>query len=130
MPQSTPYSPGGPIEPPRESPLDKASEQVQAFASSVKEKTLEAADTVAEQSKAAAQKVQNASLDAYQAGKQTVQERPVLIGLILAAVLGVAIGALWKLNARSRPRTLMDTLHDYGDPYLRSFQNMHARWNW
>ena len=130
MPNSDPYSPGARIEPARESTLDKASEQVQAIASSVKDKTLEAADTVAEQSKAAAQKVQRASVDAYHAGKQTVQDRPVVIGLMLAAVLGVAIGALWKLNARSRPRTLLDTLHDYGDPYLRSLENMYSRRNW
>lgn len=89
-----------------------ASDPTQSIASDLKDKVAEVADSV-----------QQASEEAYQTAKQVVEERPVLVGLAAATIIGFAIGALWML--RSRPSTsdrALGVLHSYADPHLRALR--------
>jgi hypothetical protein len=48
----------------------------------------------------AADAVQQASVDAYESVRDTAQEQPFISGLLVGALVGFALGALWKLESR------------------------------
>ena len=68
----------------------------------------------------AAEFVQQASVDAYETVRDTAQEQPFISGILVGALVGFALGALWKLESRrSLPAHMLNTFHDYADPRLR-----------
>ena len=72
----------------------------------------------------AADAVQQASVDAYESARDTAQEQPFISGLLAGALVGFALGALWKLESRrSLPAHMLDIFHDYADPRLRHLRN-------
>jgi hypothetical protein len=72
----------------------------------------------------AAGAVQQASVDAYEAVKDTAQDQPFFSGLLVGALVGFALGALWKLETRrSLPAHMLDSFHSYADPHMRHLRN-------
>jgi hypothetical protein len=68
----------------------------------------------------AAHSVRRASGEAYEAVRDTAQDQPFFSGLLVGALAGFALGALWKLESRpSLPAHMLDSLHDYADPSMR-----------
>ena len=58
--------------------------------------------------------------EAYEAGKRTVNDRPIASAFVFAGLIAIALGAIWKLNSRSKADSGLDTFHRYADPYWRS----------
>ena len=81
-----------------------------------------AAETVKDKVSEAAGAVQQASSEAYDAVKETVEEQPFLLGILFGGLVGLTLGALWKMNTRPPA-----SIRDYAEPYLRSWRN-HAHW--
>jgi hypothetical protein len=76
----------------------------------------------------AADAVQQASVDAYESVRDTAQEQPFISGLLVGALVGFALGALWKLESRrSLPAHMLDSFHSYADPRL---QHLRSRVGW
>ena len=48
----------------------------------------------------AADAVQQTSVDAYELVRDTAQEQPFISGMLVGALVGFALGALWKLESR------------------------------
>lgn len=48
----------------------------------------------------AAAAVEHASADLYKAVKGVAQDEPILSGLLAGAVIGFALGALWRMGSR------------------------------
>ena len=72
----------------------------------------------------AADAVQQASVDAYELVRDTAQEQPFISGLLVGALVGFALGALWKLKSRrSLPAHMLDSFHNYADPSARYLRN-------
>ena len=68
----------------------------------------------------AADAVQQASVDAYKMVRDTAQEQPFISGMLVGALVGFALGALWKLKSRSSlPAHALDGFHNYADPSMR-----------
>ena len=68
----------------------------------------------------AADAVQQASVDAYESVRDTAQEQPFVSGMLVGAVFGFALGALWKLESRrSLPAHALDSFHNYAAPSMR-----------
>ena len=88
------------------------------------------AETFKEKVSEAAGTVQQASVDAYDAVKETVEEQPFVLGLLAGGLIGFALGALWKLYAlRSAPSALFVPLvaaRHYAEPHLRALGD--SRW--
>ena len=53
-----------------------------------------------------------AATEAYEAGKRTVRDQPVTAALVFAGLIGIAIGALWKLNSRNKADSALDAGHN------------------
>jgi hypothetical protein len=80
---------------------------------SIKDKVSDAADAV-----------QQASVDTYEAVRDTAQDQPFFAGLLVGALVGFALGALWKLESRrSLPAHMLDSLHSYANPSMRYLRN-------
>lgn len=72
----------------------------------------------------AADAVQQASVDAYEAVRDTAQDQPFFSGLLVGALVGFALGALWKLESRrSLPAHMLDSFQTYADPRLRRLRS-------
>ena len=72
----------------------------------------------------AAGAVQQASVDAYEAVRDTAQDQPFFSGLLVGAFVGFALGALWKLESRrSLPAHMLDSFHNYADPRMSYVRN-------
>jgi hypothetical protein len=72
----------------------------------------------------AADAVQQASVHAYESVRDTAQEQPFISGLLVGALVGFALGALWKLESRrSLPAHMLDSFHNYADPRLRHLRS-------
>ena len=72
----------------------------------------------------AAGAVQQASVDAYEAVRDTAQDQPFFSGLLVGALVGFALGALWKIESRrSLPAHMLDSFHSYADPQMRYLRN-------
>ena len=88
------------------------------------------AETLKEKVSGAADSVQQASVDAYDAVKETVEQQPFALGLIAGGLIGFALGALWKMNSyRSPPSALyhpLDAARHYAEPHFRALRN--SRW--
>src|SRR5262249_38083886 len=68
----------------------------------------------------AATSVKDASVEAYEAVRDTAQDQPFFSGLVVGALLGFALGALWKLESRpSFPAHMLDIFQNYADPSMR-----------
>ncbi len=81
--------------------------------SSIKDTLHETADTV-----------QKASAEAYETVRDAVDEQPFLAGILIGAIFGFALGALWKLEPRrSLPAHAYDTFWSYAGPPLRRFRD-------
>ncbi len=79
-----------------------------------------ATGTIKDKVSDAADAVQQASVDAYEAVRDTAQDQPFFSGLLVGAVVGFALGALWKLESRrSLPAHALDSFHSYADPRIR-----------
>ena len=89
-----------------------------------------AAESIREKVSEAAGTVQQASVDAYDAVKETVEEQPFILGLLAGGLVGFALGALWKMNSyRPAPSALyhpMEAVRHYAEPHLRGLRN--SRW--
>jgi hypothetical protein len=77
----------------------------------------ESAESIKDKVSEAAGAVQQASADAYDAVKETVEEQPFLLGVLIGGLVGLALGALWKMNAPP------PTFRSYAEPYVRSWRN-------
>ena len=76
----------------------------------------------------AADAVQQTSVDAYESVRDTAQEQPFISGMLVGALVGFALGALWKLESRrSLPAHALDSLHNYADPSMR-YQRKRVGW--
>ena len=88
------------------------------------------AETFKEKVSEAAGTVQQASVDAYDAVKETVEEQPFVLGLLAGGLIGFALGALWKMNAnKSAPSALyhpLEAARHYAEPHLRTLRD--SRW--
>ena len=88
------------------------------------------AETFKEKVSEAAGTVQQASVDAYDAVKETVEDQPFVLGLLAGGLIGFALGALWKMNSyRSPPSAFshpLEAARHYAEPRFRSLQN--SRW--
>lgn len=85
-------------------------------ASSLRDKLSETADTI-----------QQASTEAYESVRETVEEQPFIMGVAVGALFGFALGALWKLQSqRSLPAHAYDSFWNYAGPPLRRLRD--ARW--
>jgi hypothetical protein len=63
--------------------------------------------------------VQQASADAYVTVRDTIEEQPFVAGILVGAVFGFALGALWKLESRqSLPAHAYDSFLSYARPPL------------
>jgi len=72
----------------------------------------------------AATSVKDASVEAYEAVRDTAQDQPFISGLLVGALVGFALGALWKLESRrSLPAHMLDSFHSYADPSARYLRN-------
>jgi hypothetical protein len=72
----------------------------------------------------AASAVQQASVDTYEAVRDTAQNQPFFSGLLVGALVGFALGALWKLESRrSLPAHMLDSFHSYADPRMSYLRN-------
>lgn len=91
---------------------------------SIIDKASDAAQTVAEQGRYVAAKVQESSEDAYLTVERTVRQQPIA-SIAIAAAIGFTIGALWKLGG-SRRDNWMDRMINSYEPALRSWR--HASW--
>jgi len=68
----------------------------------------------------AATSVKDASVEAYETVRDTAQDQPFFSGLLVGALVGFALGALWKLETRrSLPAHMLDSFHSYADPSMR-----------
>ena len=89
-----------------------------------------AAEAIREKVSDAAGAVQQASVDAYDAVKETVEEQPFVLGLLAGGLVGFALGALWKMNSyKPAPSALyhpMEAARHYAEPHLRGLRN--SRW--
>ena len=74
----------------------------------------------------AAAAVQEGAEHAYERVKGTVEERPVLIGVLAAAAVGFALGALWRQRALSQPDSAFGMMRGYAEPRLRALRNSQA----
>src|ERR1700730_18398684 len=82
-----------------------------------------APETIKEKVSDAASAVQQASVDAYETVRDTAQEQPFFSGLLVGAVVGFALGVLWKLESRrSLSAHALDSFHSYADPRLRDLR--------
>ena len=82
----------------------------------LKDKFSEAADTV-----------QQASSEAYESVRETIEEQPFVTGVAVGALFGFALGALWKLQSQqSLPAHAYDSFWNYAGPPLRRFRQ--GRW--
>ena len=64
--------------------------------------------------------MQPASVDAYDAVKETVEEQPFVLGLLAGGLIGFALGALWKMNAYNPPRLHfhpLEAARHYAEPH-------------
>ena len=81
-------------------------------------------ETIRDKVSDAAGVVQQASVDAYEAVRDTAQDQPFFSGLLVGAMVGFALGALWKLELRwSLPAHMLDSLHSYANPSMRHLRN-------
>ena len=72
--------------------------------------------------------VQQASADAYEIARDAIEEQPFIAGIVVGAVFGIALGALWKLQSRqSLPAHAYDSFMRYARPPLR---RLHDRGRW
>jgi hypothetical protein len=72
----------------------------------------------------AATSVRDASVEAYETVRDTAQDQPFISGLLVGALVGFALGALWKLESRrSLPAHMLDSFHSYADPSMRYLRN-------
>ena len=89
-----------------------------------------AAETLKEKVSEAAGAVQQASVDAYDAVKETVEEQPFVLGLLAGGLIGFALGALWKMNTyKAAPSALyhpMEAARHYAEPHFRALRD--SRW--
>jgi hypothetical protein len=100
--------------------------QDQDTAAFVKDQATKLAETVAEGGRDAANAASEVAAEAYDAGKRAVRDQPVTSALVFAGLVGIALGALWKLNSRSKANGTLDRLYRYADPYWRSVRE--HRW--
>ena len=119
MPQSYPNNSIG-------STTSQVGRQDQDAAAFVTDRASKLVETVAEGGRDAATAASEAATEAYEAGKRTVRDQPVASALVFAGLIGVALGALWKLHSRSKANSTLDALQRYADPYWRSVRD--ARW--
>ena len=81
-------------------------------------------ETIKDKVSDAAGAVQQASVDAYEAVRDTAQDQPFFSGLLVGALVGFALGALWKLESRrSLSAHALDSFHSYADPRLRHLRS-------
>ena len=86
----------------------------QSMASTMKDKAADAATAVLETAEHAYEKV-----------KGTVEERPALFGILAAAAVGFALGALWQQRAMSSPTDrALNMMRGYAEPRLRALRNV------
>ena len=86
------------------------------------------ANTLRDKISDTADTVQQASSDAYETVRDTIEEQPFVAGIVVGAVFGIALGALWKLESqRSLPAHAYDSVLSYARPSLR---RLHARGWW
>lgn len=72
----------------------------------------------------AAGAAQQASVDAYEAVRDTAQDQPFVSGMLVGAAVGFALGALWKLESRrSLSEHALDSFHSYADPRIRRLRS-------
>ena len=72
----------------------------------------------------AATSVKDASVEAYETVRDTAQDQPFFSGLLVGALVGFALGALWKLESRrSLPAHMLDSFHSYAEPSMRYLRN-------
>ena len=77
-------------------------------------------DSITDRVSDAATSVKDASVDAYEAVRDTAQDQPFFSGLLVGGLVGFALGAVWKLQSRqSLPAHMLDSLHRYADPAMR-----------
>ena len=88
------------------------------------------AETFKEKVSEAAGTVQQASVDAYDAVKETVEEQPFVLGLLAGGLIGFALGALWKMNANKSPPSALyhpfEAARHYAEPHYRALRD--SRW--
>ena len=88
------------------------------------------AETFNEKVSDAADAVQQASVDAFDAVKETAEEQPFILGLLAGGLIGFALGALWKMNSyRPAPSALyhpIEAARHYAEPHVRGLRN--SRW--
>ena len=88
------------------------------------------AETFKEKVSEAAGTVQQASVDAYDAVKETVEEQPFVLGLLAGGLIGFALGALWKMNSHRSPPSAFshpfEAARHYAEPHVRGLRN--SRW--
>jgi hypothetical protein len=85
-------------------------------------------ETIKDKVSDAADAFQQASVDAYETVRDTAQDQPFFSGLLVGAVVGFALGALWKLESRrSVSAHALDSFHSYADPRL---QHLRSRVGW
>jgi len=81
-------------------------------------------DSIKDRVSDAATSVKDASVDAYEAVRDTAQDQPFFSGLLVGGFVGFALGALWKLQSRqSLPAHMLDSFHRYADPSARYLRN-------
>lgn len=87
---------------------------------SLMDKASDAAQSVADQGRYVAKKVQESSEDAYNSVERSVRDQP-MAAIALAAVLGFAVGALWKIG--SSRDTWWDRMgSNYYEPAMRQWR--------
>ena len=85
-------------------------------ASTLKDKLSETADTV-----------QQASTEAYETVRETIEDQPFIMGAAVGALFGFALGALWKLQSQqSLPAHAYDSFLGYAGPPLQRLRQ--GRW--
>ena len=81
------------------------------------------AETLKDKVSGAADTGQQASVDAYDAVRETVEQQPFALGLLAGGLIGFALGALWKMNSyRSPPSALyhpLEAARHYAEPHRR-----------
>ena len=81
-------------------------------------------DSIKDRVSEAAASVKDASVDAYEAVRDTAQDQPFFSGLLVGGLVGFALGAVWKLHSRqSLPAHMLDSFHSYADPSARYLRN-------
>src|SRR5262249_45478580 len=82
------------------------------------------ANTLRDKLSDTADTVQQASADAYETVRDTIDEQPLVTGILVGAVFGFALGGLWKLESRqSLPAHAYDSFLSYARPPLRRLRN-------